>query len=526
MVQPIVQDQYVAARAYFGAIVGLLFLEGAIRHILLIQSRLQNRKEQHVRHWRITTLVHRTLTCSLPIPLLTAYSVPDVVRFVIFAALNVIFALNDNQYTTDYKLYGWLTIANGGLALLLAARSNLFSLVLRIPGPVLLQYHRWIGLATVSHATVHVAFNIMHFVNTDQIATNLANARIRVGLMAWICLALIFLTALPIIRRRYFELFYYTHFLFFVFMVGALYHTTNGPEFLLPGFSLWVVDRAIRLIYGFRKITVERVTYYEGDLTKLQLSGARAAKPGQIVWLQLLGISFAHWHPFTVASVAPDSTSPKSTVAIRGIGGYTLAVQRLVEKPLASDDAPSIVRIRLDGPYGVGRFNWYDERLIVLVAGGVGITPGLSISSSIIHGAANSAMPIRHIYLLWIVKEVSHIAWFAEELRHLQTLSNQDTSRVKFNITVHVTRSAVSPENSAMEMQKPSTTAADPSWRLERGRPNIQEWFGKIIKEVPNMDAAVNVCGPHDLVRDVRRASVVESCHKSLFRVEEESFER
>lgn len=42
MVQPIVRDQYIAARAYFGAVVGLFFLEGITRHILLFQSRLQS----------------------------------------------------------------------------------------------------------------------------------------------------------------------------------------------------------------------------------------------------------------------------------------------------------------------------------------------------------------------------------------------------------------------------------------------------------------------------------------------------
>jgi hypothetical protein len=64
--------------------------------------------------------------------------------------------------------------------------------------------------------------------------------------MAWLSLAIIFLTSLPFVRRHLFEAFYYPHFLLRVFTVGALIHTTNGPEFLLPGLSLWAVDRLIR----------------------------------------------------------------------------------------------------------------------------------------------------------------------------------------------------------------------------------------------------------------------------------------
>ncbi|KAJ6784409.1 hypothetical protein PWT90_09470 [Aphanocladium album] len=525
MLQPIVHDQYIAARAYYGATVGLFFIEGITRHALLCQSRLRIRKQQDVSHWRIVVLIHDLLTLPLPIPLL-AINVLDLARFTIFAVLNIIFALNNNQYTTDYKLYGWLTIANGGLALLLAARSNLFSVVLRIPAPVLLQYHRWIGLATVAHATVHVAFNIMHFVQTEQVNVNLTSPRIRVGLVAWVALTLIFATALPMIRRRYFEVFYYSHFLFLVFMAGALYHTTNGPEFLLPGFALWVVDRAIRLAYGLRKITVEDVAYYQGDLTKLKVSGVRAAKPGQMIWIQFLGISWAHWHPFTVASVAPDSTLPTTTIAIRGLGGYTLAVQRLADKAPAPDEARRSVRIRLDGPYGVGRFHWPDERLVVLVAGGVGITPGLSICSSLIHSTRADAAPVHHVHLLWVVKEASHIAWFAEELRSLYMCSGGNMSSVKLEIAIHITKSAVPLEDTATTMKQPHLSMANDPWTLDSGRPKIRQWFAKIRTNGPKTDAAVNVCGPAGLVRDVRRASIAESGRECIFRVEEESFER
>lgn len=433
--------------------------------------------------------------------------------------MNIVFGLNKNEYSTDYKLYGWLTIANGGLALLLAARSNLFSLVLRLPSPVLLQYHRWIGLATVTHATTHVTFNIMQDVGNDAVAASFEATRIKVGLLAWICLALMLLTALPVVRRRFFEVFYYTHFLFFIFMVGALYHTTNGPEFLLPGFSLWVVDRIIRFAYNFRRVEVQDLAYLEGDLAKLQVKGIRRALPGQIVWVQIQGVSFLNWHPFTVAHVS-DGDAPVTTVGIRGLGGFTKAVSQLTSNAGRQGENASL-RVRFDGPYGVGKFYWPTQALTVLVAGGVGVTPGLSIASSIITTARERqvASP-QQVHLLWVVKDLAHISWFAEELSRLEELSKAEGSGVVFHVTIYATQS----RQEIVQGDKSSTPSATP-WKVGSGRPDLVAWVENVKQSCPGVDGAVNVCGPRSLIRETRNACRRSSDRSGLFFVEEEVFE-
>lgn len=498
---------------------------------MLIDESERRKSNKPVSHWRLTVWQYQILSYPITLPLLIQHHVADALRFLVFAALNVIFSLNHNDYSSDYTLYGWLTIANGGLALLMAPRTNLFALILRIPSPLLLQYHRWIGTATVAHATVHISFNLQHFSKINQIADNFAATRIRVGLMAWISLAIILITALPIVRRQRFEIFYYAHFLFIAFVIGALIHADKGPEFLLPGFCLWVVDRAIRFWNNFRQARVQSVTQYPGALTKINISGVKVRRPGQVVFVQIPAVSHINWHPFSVAS-APGASD--TTIAIRGLGEYTKRVQTV-----GSDDKEGGVspvnqfKVRVDGPYGVGRLGWGRLPVTVLVAGGIGITPGMGIVSHIVKNAnsqASSRQPSpddskSFVHLLWVVKDHKHIAWFQDELRSLGDLIDHENSNVSLDVSIHVTEATSIPAAAELDESREPDNVSTMIHNITAGRPSLSAWFSQIKQLHPGLDAEVHICGPRGLVTEARKASIKVSDTAGIFYVEEESFE-
>ncbi len=465
---------------------------------------------------------------------LTRHNIPSLLRCLVFTGLNILWGWNRIRYSTDYQVYGWLTIANAGLALLLPTRANLFSLVARIPAPILLMYHRWAGVATVIHASLHFGLTAQQYVSTGQFAIVLENARIRVGIMAWASVALMFLTSLRVIRRRAFELFYYAHFLFLVLVAGGLYHAAYGPEFLLPGLILWVVDRAVRFCYNFRSVELTEVTHCSGNVTKLKFEGVSPTAAGQMAWVQIPSVSFANWHPFTIASAPGDKIG---TIAIRALGGYTNKVQRLSGnvKTSKGDHQACVnalagqIKIRVDGPYGVEPVAWTRYPVVLLVAGGIGITPGISIASHIVREAARGRLAggERHIHLLWSVGNIQHTDWFEEELKSLAALSLRPDVLVSLSVSIYVTgrRSASTRSQEEHELGDDAMVKYNGPGEVREGRPNVLRWFQNVKEMRPGVDAAVNLCGPPSLVADGRKAAAKVSGREALFYVQEEVFE-
>ncbi|KAF7593535.1 hypothetical protein BBP40_011263 [Aspergillus hancockii] len=309
----------------------------------------------------------------------------------------------------------------------------------------------------------------------------------------------------------------------------------GGPALLLPGLIFWLVDRLIRFRYNFRPAHIADVAQYEGDVTKLKICGIVSLLPCRVVWVQIPSVSFCDWHPFTVASVGTDN---EITVAIRGLGGYTRAVQTAIDVSrqfnVTGEESTSL-RVRVDGSYGVGRLQWGLYPLTVLVAGGIGITPGLSIAAYILRQARRvdheqaDRLPW-HVHFVWIVKHREYVKWFAEELRALSDLASAPTVHATFDLTIHITQGSTfgnEGESEKDEKRVPitQTDGYDGPGRLMIGRPNIFQLFENLRQRYTNLDAGVNVCGPRTLVKAVRTAAAQSSRPSGVFYVDDEAFE-
>jgi 3-phenylpropionate/trans-cinnamate dioxygenase ferredoxin reductase subunit len=195
--------------------------------------------------------------------------------------------------------------------------------------------------------------------------------------------------------------------------VGVDRYLTYGPAALLVAGmagvgALGLIE--LRLLrprrLARRPYVVERVGKERGGATTLALraDGHRGQhfRPGQFAWLRLAEAPHALVeHPFSYSSSANRPERPEFT--IKAYGDFTGRVPHL----------PPGTRVLIDGPHGSYRARRHAERF-VLIAGGIGITPIISMLRSAADAGDRRPFVLVYGSLRW--DEVT----FREELDDLQ----------------------------------------------------------------------------------------------------------
>lgn len=198
------------------------------------------------------------------------------------------------------------------------------------------------------------------------------------------------------VRRYFFEFFYFLHIYgSFVLIIGILFHASNGWYFMIPGLFVQFYERIMRMWNStqiVRLMHLEQLSQ-ELDVTKLEIaipynfsfdSGKWSAlnnhpnvKLGGYCFLNIPSISPWQWHPFSIANPL-NSTS--TVFYIKNMHrGFTKTLSLL-----AANAYPNTISIAIEGPYGVD-LDYENYGKIVLVAGGIGITPFHNIFFTLYH---------------------------------------------------------------------------------------------------------------------------------------------
>ncbi|TFB04152.1 Ferric reductase transmembrane component 4 [Trichoderma ghanense] len=233
-----------------------------------------------------------------------------------------------------------------------------------------------------------------------------------------------------VIRRWWYELFYYVHISFWILaivMVGL--HQPNFGEkivyVVIVTAGIWVLDRLIRmtrlLIYS---------TNNSAALTPLPNGGTRVtlkkaplgAVSGQHCFLWIPSMRTCETHPFTIAAMEPLE------FVVNSHDGFTRDLHRYaVKHPGAT------VKASVEGAYGTLPDACEYDR-VVLVAGGSGSTFTFGMALNMLK-AKTAEQLNKKITFIWMVKYESHLNWFAS---HLDTLAKDD----RVELQLYVTRSS------------------------------------------------------------------------------------
>lgn len=299
-------------------------------------------------------------------------------------------------------------------------------------------------------------------------------AAVAMGLMI---VALAFSAAVLLTRLRY-EVWYVTHLLFYVAVVLAAEHIfevgtdfTTGSAWLrwywvglmvfvflnLAWYRLgWPVVLYLR--HRFAVVEVRRET---ADATSVVIDGRRMslfkAKAGQFVIVRFLAPGF-RWeaHPFSLSNT-PDGGRLRLT--IKAVGDFTRRIPAIVPG----------TAVFIDGPHGQLTPDCCTKGKVLLMAGGIGITPLRSLAGALLAEG-------REVVLLYANRRPDGVA-LREELDALAAECG------RFRV-VHV-------------------ISDDPAWTGEKGRLDRE----RIARLAPDVrERVVYLCGPPPMMKGVRSA--------------------
>jgi predicted ferric reductase len=304
------------------------------------------------------------------------------------AAAGLARGLPPRGWVTEFSVaLGFIALAVFGLQFGLVARFQ------RVAAPfgmdALIQFHRQIALVAVGFALAHPALLVAEDPGKLRLLDVLhAPNRARFAVAA--AAALLVLAGLALLRRRLrlsYEAWQLTHGILAVSVVACSLLHALGVGFYTgrPGSrTLWIAFSAgLVALLGWVRIAkpllrlrhpwrVEEVRPERGGAWTLVLSpvghpGLRFT-PGQFAWLIVDRSPFAlTQHPFSFSSSAAEGGRVAFTIKARG--DFTASIAQV---------APG-TRAYVDGPHGLFTTERHDSPGFVLVAGGVGITPLISM---------------------------------------------------------------------------------------------------------------------------------------------------
>lgn len=255
------------------------------------------------------------------------------------------------------------------------------------------KYHRWLGVVTVLTAFCHCTSFYIKWVREgtwQQQALPCFDCPLDshegnevwfnvFGELALLTFLAIGLTSMPFIRRRWYELFYYTHQLFMVAVIFAIMHWAPIIWWILPTFAVYLVNRLLSSTSAFAPVDIKECTPIANDLVKIVIARSTHQegdyKVGQFVYMNVPSISKLQWHAFTIAS-SPQTSASTLTILIKSLGGWTNDLVHYAEDCKRHNLLPTIY---MDGFYGSSLSAYEEYSTVCLLGGGIGVTPLLAI---------------------------------------------------------------------------------------------------------------------------------------------------
>eukprot|EP00462_Mataza_sp_D1_P000664 CAMPEP_0175088436 /NCGR_PEP_ID=MMETSP0086_2-20121207/249_1 /TAXON_ID=136419 /ORGANISM="Unknown Unknown, Strain D1" /LENGTH=729 /DNA_ID=CAMNT_0016360873 /DNA_START=149 /DNA_END=2341 /DNA_ORIENTATION=- len=376
--------------------------------------------------------------------------------------------------------------------------------------------HRWHGRLTILMVVGHFILSLIS--TSGDLGGMFSNDEFTFfgsgylwGSLGGLCLGFMMFTSLQCVRRKYFEVFFYSHFVFLAAFVFSVLHVSRFVYFLLVPAGLYLLDKLLRFIRGLvpaktvsAHVTEDGIAVLRLAFTKLQASSVfggscRPWEPGQYYFLNVPQLSLLEWHPI---SIACSTTKARASANLTDQFDTEFFIKPPITPQACTSDSwagrlvgrirtGEKVSVRLDGPYGSLQLNPHRYEVVSLIGGGVGLTPMLSLFGDLLHSAAAST-----VRLVWVVRSLKELSAFVPTIQAFASTFPGKDNRCCAVAVVYMTRAT--PQDQA------SAKIAYPDVTFELGRPEWGPWLG-LDASRPGSEGFKGPCNPNDLELAVKQ---------------------
>ncbi|KAJ3022984.1 UNVERIFIED_CONTAM: hypothetical protein HDU68_008847 [Siphonaria sp. JEL0065] len=420
-----------------------------------------------------------------------------------------------------------------GLVMLPVSKNSFLSTFLSLPYTSLQRIHIWLGRIlfwyTLFHASTGIASLAMSKADIlAKLFTIAANAvwgssryQYITGVVATVVLAFVTLTSLSYVRRKWYNTFYFTHFLVVVFIAFAYFHASNCIFFLIPGLCLYCVDGVLRLSTRFSNETVSGVHFEQFGYITVTISTTKAARahPGQFMRVCFPGVSQAEFHPWSIVKATDKSVTFLFRPSTSAKEWSTKVANLLQTYKTNGHSSFTVIKSHLQGPFGKEIEIVSDARpqdVVVFYVGGTGVAASIQAIEHVLARNQTSSHQTK-IYLFWSSRYPN-----LDTLSHLQSwILGQGNE--KSGVTIELF------ESSPKYTQHDAVSLHSNVVRSHQ-RSNLKVLLSKHVKATEFGDilnVGLFICGPRSFTTDALKAvSAFSKENKGLrIRTEIESFE-
>lgn len=418
-----------------------------------------------------------------------------------------------------------------GLLVLPVTRNSAWTWVLSLSREGIMIYHQVLGYTLLLVIGSHMILWWMVFIENNSFPHDILavpmdyhadNFTIPLAQVTFLIMLMVYgVLTYSTIRRRYYKIFYYFHLFSLVVFLVMLWHATMSWYFITGGLILWAADWLLRM-FNSAAVSVkaslqialpstadlksDEANPNAGAIVKLTYSADAlgsdlAFHPGNYMYINIPLISLHDWHPFTLSCSPCDG--PTMQHHIKAVGATRSWTSQLSVLAGASSGHLGEIAVNVEGPYGIpwdsaaGPNSIYSRyKRVVMIAGGIGITPIFSAFRQLRHQYMESKMGLC-AHLIWVVRSRKEACVFLSQLLPI------DGHNGNFTVEIYVTGESNDDTNSGSHSKNHSAP------KFQSGRPRIKSLLEAHAALCEAAEMLVYSCGPSGLVDEVAMITAI-----------------